>query len=127
MKEFGKLHVDSWDAVHLSCMVPVSDLPESYEEGRLHLAALGAFTRLIQYCALFFSGRQPHGGTAPMAPPNTAAKTWAYRAAVIAYPPRFIVNGEAKHALAALPREKRPVFITPEITGVKYVESHSPL
>lgn len=70
---------------------------------------------------IFFSGRLPHGGTAPLAPPGEEVPPWAIRCILIGYPARAIIEGEARHSLVALPRQAEPLYISPEMTGVKYV------
>ncbi len=57
-------------AACLSCMLVVSDLPdgEGWEPGRFHFLAHGFYINLEAHYTVYFSGRLPHGGTAPLAP-----------------------------------------------------------
>ena len=122
MKIGGVSHMDTHDAAAcLSCMLVISDLPkgDGWEPGRFHFLAHGFYINLEPHYTVYFSGRLPHGGTAPLAPPGQKAPNWAYRTVVIGYPPKYIMNGEVRHSLAALPNKAEPLYISPEMTGVK--------
>lgn len=121
---FGGAHTDENDAAAgFSCMTVLSDLPdeEGWEPGRFHLLTLGAFVTLEPFLVVFFTGRLRHGGTAPLQPPGDVKPLppWAYRLTAIGYPSRRIVEGDVRHALAALPHRKEPLYLTQEMTGVK--------
>ena len=128
MKLFGEAHRDKRDAVTgLSCMLVNSDLPdeEGEEPGRFHFLAWGFWVRLDLWLTVYFSGQLPHGGTAPLAAPGQTAQDWACRSVLIGYPPRMIMEGDIRHSLAALPHSDEPLYITPEMTGIKYVRKRS--
>ena len=123
---FGGAHTDENDsAAGFSCMTVLSDLPdgEGWEPGRFHLLTLGVFVTLEPFMVVFFTGRLRHGGTAPLQPPEDAKPLppWAYRLTAIGYPSRRIVEGDVRHALAALPHRTEPLYLTQEMTGVKCV------
>ncbi|KAF7792930.1 hypothetical protein EIP86_004033 [Pleurotus ostreatoroseus] len=122
MANSGKPHTDITDAVTgLSCMLVLSDLPEEegQEPGRFHFLPMGFYVNLEPFYTVFFSGLQLHGGTAPLAAPGKKAANWAYRCVLIGYPSRYIVEGNVRHALAALPHRAEPLYISPEMTGLK--------
>ncbi|KAF7789175.1 hypothetical protein EIP86_000112 [Pleurotus ostreatoroseus] len=98
-----------------------SDLPEDegVEPGRFHFLSHGFYVRLETFYAVYFSGRLLHGGTAPLAAPGRRIPSWAYRCVLIGYPPKYIMEGDIRHTLAALPHRAEPLYITPEMTGVK--------
>lgn len=123
MRYFGQIHTDKHDDVTgLSVMIPLSDLSQKdgEEPGRFHFITRGFYTNLVPLVNVFFSGRLPHGGTAPLAPPGTKAPSWALRCVLIGYPASAIVSGGARHALASLPY-REPMYISPEMTGLKCV------
>ena len=123
MKFFGQIHTDKHDDVTgFSCMTPLSDLAGTKDEepGRFHFITRGFYINLDRLVNVFFSGRLPHGGTAPLSPPGESPPAWALRCVLIAYPAGAIVSGGARHALAALPF-REPLYISPEMTGVKLV------
>ena len=77
------------------------------------------FITLELYSVVFFSGRLVHGGTAPLAPPgDDPPPPWSYRNVVIGYPSSLILRGTARHAFGAMPLDKEPLYITPEMSGV---------
>ncbi len=122
MKLFGQAHRDTKDAVTgMSCMLVTSDLPqeEGAEPGRFHFLTWGFFVSLDLWLTAFFSGQLSHGGTAPLAAPGKTAPEWAVRAVLIGYPPKTIMEGDIRHTFAALPHHSEPIYITPEMTGVK--------
>lgn len=122
MKSFGVTHRDAYDfGAALSSMTTMSDIPddEDQEPGRFHFLAHGFYVTLEPWKIVFFSGLLPHGGTAPLAGPGKTAPHWAYRALLIGYPPKYIMSGDVRHSLAALPNQSHPLYITPEMTGVK--------
>ena len=124
MKLFGVAHRDKRDAVTgMSCMLVNSDLPdeEGEEPGRFHFLAWGFWVRLDLWLTVYFSGQLPHGGTAPITALGKTAQHWACRSVLIGYPPRMIMEGDVRHSLAALPHSDQPLYITPEMTGIKYV------
>ncbi len=102
-------------------MFVFSDLPEEegVDPGRFHFLNYGFYVSLDVGYTFFFSGLHQHGGTAPLAPPDTDAPEWAVRGVLIGYPPRTIMQGNVRHTLAALPHRAEPLYITPEMTGVK--------
>ena len=121
MQYFGDVHTDKHDDVTgFSVMIPLSDLSQKpgEEPGRFHFITRGFWVRLTPLVNVFFSGRLPHGGTAPLAPPGEPAESWALRCIWIGYPASAIVSGGARHTLAALPN-REPLYISPEMTGVK--------
>ena len=123
MKFFGQIHMDKHDDVSgFSCMTVLSDLTgETGEEpGRFHFITRGFYANLVPLANIFFSGRLPHGGTAPISPPGVVPPAWALRCVLIAYPAGAIVSGGARHALGALPF-REPMYISPEMTGVQSV------
>lgn len=123
MKFFGQIHTDKHDDVTgFSCMTPLSDLTkkDGEEPGRFHFISRRFYVNLTPLANIFFSGRLPHGGTAPLSPPGTVPPPWALRCILIAYPAGAIVSGGARHALGALPF-RQPMYISPEMTGVQSV------
>ena len=125
---YGAEHTDDNDSpASFSVMVVLSDLPDKrgWEPGRFHLLPLGVYVTLVPFLTVFFSGRLRHGGTAPLQPPsvNGPVPGWAYRLVAIGYPARRIVEGNVRHALAALPFQPDPLYLTQEMTGVKQVIS----
>lgn len=123
MKFFGQIHTDKHDDVTgFSCMTPLSDLTgkDGEEPGRFHFITRGFYVNLVPLANIFFSGRLPHGGTAPLSPPGVVPPKWALRCILIAYPAGAIVSGGARHALGALPF-REPMYISPEMTGVQSV------
>lgn len=123
MKFFGQIHTDKHDDVTgFSCMTPLSDLTgkRGEEPGRFHFITRGFYANLVPLTNIFFSGRLPHGGTAPLSPPGIPPPAWALRCVLIAYPASAIVSGGARHALGALPF-REPMYISPEMTGVQSV------
>ena len=122
MDIFGTAHRDEHDsAVAFSVMIPLSDLPDTdgWEPGRFHFITRGFYVSLAKYNIIYFSGRLPHGGTAPLAPGCDQPPSWAIRFVLIGYPPRALVEGSARHTFAALPQGE--LFLTPEMTGMKCV------
>ncbi|KAI0338186.1 hypothetical protein BDW22DRAFT_1338572, partial [Trametopsis cervina] len=118
MGHFGGPHIDDNDSpLSLSCATSLSDLPSGFEPGRLHFLGVGVYTPLAKFTQLYFTGLLRHGGTSPIAPGNTPIPDWAYRALLIAYPPRHFVSGEIKHAFAGMPNDKFGLHLTPEMTG----------
>lgn len=120
----GGAHSDIYDsAAGLSVMAVLSDLPEgkSWEPGRFHILTLGVYVVLQPFLLVFFTGRLRHGGTAPLQPPEDPdpLPPWAYRLTAIGYPSRRIVEGDVRHALAALPHRAEPLYLSQEMTGVK--------
>ena len=109
-------------------MIPLLDLPqdqEGWEPGRFHFITRGFYCSLEPRIVIFFCGRLPHGGTAPLAPPNKTAPRWAIRFVLIGYPPRVLVEGNAHHTLGALadtPHDAEPIYLTPEMTSMKLVK-----
>ena len=119
-KRFGGKHDDKHDSVlSLSNMTVLSDMPDSYEPGRFHLVGLGVYVQLSTFRSIYFSGRLQHGGTSPLAPPGMQPVSWACRCVVIGYPAGAYVNGVGRQALAILPYKKEPLYLTPEMVGVK--------
>lgn len=124
MGHYGNGHTDGHDSpTGFSCIIPVSDLTgePGEEPGRFHFISRGFYVVLEPMVTIFFSGRQLHGGTAPLAPPGKVAPSWALRCILVGYPSRAILEGSARHCLAALPHRAEPVYLTPEMTGVKCV------
>lgn len=117
MEFLGGYHLDTNDGEGgMTFMVPLSDLPEDagWEPGWFHLLALGVFIVLDPLTLIYFTGRQMHEGTAPLAPSNTIPQKWACRLVVVAYPSGRIQRGNVKHAWAA---SHFPIFLYPETTG----------
>lgn len=124
MKEFGDVHTDDHDAVTgLSTMTVLSDLSHlpGEDPGRFHLVSTGTYIVLNPLHNVYFSGLLPHGGTAPLAPPGQDPPPWATRCVLIGYPSRAMVEGTARHPLAAMPFGEEIFYVTPEMTGVKFV------
>ncbi len=122
MGHFGGSHTDGHDCrLSLSCATTLSDIPDGWEPGRLHLLGLGMFVSLNLGDQFFFSGLLQHGGTSPLAPDNEEIPDWAYRTLIIAYPPTSFVIGNVRHAFAALPSSRDLFHITPEMTGAPHV------
>ena len=120
MQRFGPAHEDSEDALAgISSMLVLSDVPSSYERGRINFIASGFFAEQEPFDVIFFSGHKLHGGTAPIAPEGEEAEDWAYRCVLIGYPPGPIQEGDVRHTLAALPYDGQPLYITQEMTGVQ--------
>lgn len=124
MGEFGDAHTDNNDsAASYSVMTVLSDLPakDGWEPGRFHILPLGVYVTLTPFLLVYFSGRLRHGGTAPVQPPedDEPLPEWAYRLVMIGYPSRRIIEGNVRHALAALPGRAQPLYLTQEMTGVK--------
>ena len=118
---FGAPHTDDYDAVtgwsSMTVMSALTGLPGE-EPGRFHFLTQGCFVSLEPLTTIFFSGRYPHGGTAPLAPPGCQAPKSALRAVVIGYPSRAILEGTARHTLSGLARRRFPIYLSPEMTGV---------
>ena len=80
MKFFGQIHTDKHDDVTgFSCMTPLSDLTkkDGEEPGCFHFITRGFYVNLLPLANIFFSGRLPHGGTAPLSPPDEHPPSWA--------------------------------------------------
>lgn len=121
MGHFGGPHCDIRDCIAaLSCALVLSDIPDGWEPGRLHLLGLGVYASLSLYSQFFFTGRQLHGGTSPLAPDDQAIPDWAYRLIMIAYPPTSFVFGNVKHAFAAMPHSREPIYLSQEMTGAPH-------
>ena len=121
MEFFGDIHVDRYDDVTgFSCMTVLSCLTgeEGEEPGRFHLVTRGMYIVLHPLHSLFFSGRLPHGGTPPLAPPGRTPPKTALRCVLIGYPSSCILSGMGRHTLAAY-RKGLPLHITPEMTGIQ--------
>ena len=122
MQFWGGEHADDGDsALSLTAMTVVSELPDGpgWEPGRFHLLSVGVFITLVKFLVVFFTGRIYHGGTAPMAPEGEDAPDDAYRLMLIAYPPKKVVEGGARHSFAALPHQHEPLYVGPEISLVQ--------
>ena len=52
---------------------------------------------------LCFSGLRFHGGFPPTSAPGTEPNPWSYRAAVVCYPPRRMLDGTGRIALSTFP------------------------
>ncbi|KAJ3555736.1 hypothetical protein NM688_g2407 [Phlebia brevispora] len=118
---FGAAHNDKGDCeTSYSEMTVVSDLPsdEGWQGGRFNLLALGSYIRLVRWCTVFFSGRLRHGGTAPLAPVGLPAPEHAFRVVLISYPLETVIQGHARHALAALPYSSDPLWLSPEMYNI---------
>lgn len=119
-ERFGGGHEDTEDSEsQVSSMTGLSDVPPNYDPGRFYLLALGVFVELSSCINVYFCGRLRHGGTPPLAPPGEQPLPSAYRMVVIAYPPRRIVSGQTRHAIGAVQRSGDPLYLSPEMTGVK--------
>jgi hypothetical protein len=114
----------------LSTMVCSPDLPDEkdgvvvpYEYGRLHLLALGFYTKVKPLRMVTFSGLFKHGGTSPLSPPGIEPAPWAYRLTVILYPPEAMIssNGRQLVGFASLPGGKL-LSLTPEMTSHEFVK-----
>ena len=126
MANFGDIHVDRNDDVTgLSCMTVLSDLPgkKGEEPGRFHFLALGVYVILEPGTVVYFSGRQPHGGTPPLSAPGKAPSRWALRCTLIAYPSGMILNGQSRHTLGTSSVGSNgtglPFYITPEMMSLQ--------
>lgn len=85
MGHFGGPHCDVRDCLAaLSCALVLSDIPDGWEPGRLHLLGLSVYASLSLYSQFFFTGRHLHGGTSPLAPDDQAIPDWTYRLIMIA-------------------------------------------
>ena len=116
----GMQHEDLHDAaMSLSNMTVLSDIDVQGEPGRFHLTSLGVYVQLFQFSTIFFSGRLPHGGTPPLGPPGKLPAPWSTRCVVIGYPSGSYVNGILRQAIAVVPYQKHPLYLTPEMVGVK--------
>ena len=121
MGHFGGPHRDIRDCVAaLSCALVLSDIPEGWEPGRLHLLGLGIFASLPLYRQFFFTGQHQHGGTSPLAPNDEPIPDWAYRLIMIAYPPTAFVLGNLKHSFAPVPHSREPFYLSQEMTGAPH-------
>ena len=117
---FGDSHTDDYDAAEgYSVLTPFSTLTGRAGEdpGRFHLLSLGFFVILVNLINIFFSGRRPHGGTAPLAPEGEQAPAHALRCIMIGYPSSHILQGSARHSFGAVPYSGEPIYISPEMTG----------
>ena len=121
MEFFGDVHVDKNDDVTgFSCMTVLSALTgeKGEEPGRFHLLTRGMYLVLHPLQSLFFSGRLPHGGTPPLAPPGRSPPPSALRCILIGYPSRAILSGGSRHTLAAY-RPEEPLYVTPEMNTIQ--------
>lgn len=118
----GDTHMDNLDAVTaFSVLMPISDLLDLPDEdpGVFQLPTLGFYIKLDPFSVSFFLGRIPHKGTAPLAPTQMKAPSWAIRGLLIGYPSGALTEGRTKHAFAAIPYSSDPLCITPEMTGIE--------
>lgn len=119
-ERFGGRHANDNDsAASLSNMTVLSDHPDSYEPDRFHLVGVGVYTQLSTYRSIYFCGRLEHGGTAPMAPAGEEPVSWAVCCVVVFYPAGVYVNGVGRQAIAALPYKQEPLYLSPEMIGIK--------
>lgn len=124
MEIYGSEHSDDDDcSASFSSMTSISQLPgtEGWQGGRFHLLALGFYVRLVRWRVIYFSEQLRHGGTAPLAPKGEAAPPGIFRVVLIGYPPETIIQGQVRHALAAMPFTAEPLWISQEMTNVMYV------
>ncbi|RDB18683.1 hypothetical protein Hypma_014670 [Hypsizygus marmoreus] len=104
---FGGKHRDSKDhGAYFTNMLVHSDLPADYDPGRFFIFGLGVYVVLDNFTCVNFSGLRMHGSQAPTAPPGKKPKDWAYRFAIISYPPKKMTEGNTHTVLAALPMNK---------------------
>lgn len=121
MGEAGEVHCDDKDSILSLANITVLSDVGTCEPGRFHLTSLGIYTQLSTFRTIYFTGRLPHAGTAPLGPPGKSAPKWACRCVVVSYPPGVYTNGVVRQALAAIPFLEYPLYLTPEMVGVKYV------
>ena len=124
MGVFGGKHVDGFDlAAAYSAMVTCCDVPPGYDPGTFHLVTFGVFVRLDTVPVVLFSGRYPHAGTPPLAPPGvTKLDKSAYRCVVICYPASRPLMGAAQMPMAAK-NDKEDVFMGYDMFRPTYVYS----
>ena len=120
MGQSGMHHSDDRDSIiGLSNMTVLSDTVPNGEPGRFHLTSLGVYIQLHTFYSIFFSGCLLHGGTSPLAPPGKTPPPWSCRCVVIGYPAGTYTNGTVRQALAVVPLRQEPLYLTPEMIGVK--------
>lgn len=111
-------HIDSLDSSgSLTTMVVASRLPDTYEGGRIHLLALGVYVKLNYLNAVAFSGLNKHGGTPPIAPPNTMPLPSAARGIWVCYPPESMMNGASDFKVHLASLGKGLLVLPPEVTS----------
>lgn len=123
MGVFGGIHMDSYDlAAGYSAMVTCCDVPEGYDPGTFHLVTFGVFIRLDVVPVALFSGRYPHGGSPPLAPPGvTELDKSAYRCILICYPASRVLMGGAKMPMAAMNAKGENTSMGYDLFRTRYV------
>ncbi|KAA1470366.1 hypothetical protein DENSPDRAFT_685237 [Dentipellis sp. KUC8613] len=100
----GVSHIDGRDdPTSYSCMLSISDVPEKYGSGRLHIKEAGVYVELTSFVVLFFSGLDQHAGTSHYAPHGVELVESAYRLNIILYPASMVARNDGVAPLAAFP------------------------
>ncbi|KAK7017058.1 hypothetical protein VNI00_018711 [Paramarasmius palmivorus] len=122
MKKFGDRHTDDRDFPGCgSQMIAFSDLPPSFEGGRIHYTELGIYVKLDGFVAIYFYGLKRHGSTYPLTTNDEAqdsdipasASRWAF----ICYPQGAVLDGSAVLNISPDPNPacKLPIQVTEEM------------
>ena len=107
MGMYGAEHLDELDCPgSFTNIHACSDLPDDYYPGRFHLLEIGAYVVLDNHIGLNFSGLYFHGSSPPRPPGRAKPVEWATRHVGVLYPPRKIIDGGSRFALAAMPFNK---------------------
>lgn len=101
---------------HFTNMTCASDLPPGFDPGRFYILYPGLFYELGDFVSICFSGLRVHGGSSPIAPPDTpdCELEWATRMTWVSYIPTGTVTSAQRRVLCA-DGIGGSLYVTPEM------------